>query len=1238
MDILSFFEARESAENARAGSRFTDRSDYKDVFWKNLDAVCLNPGKKRVLHFYGFGGVGKTALCQELKAYTNEPSRREDREFCRIRLSDDWFAKRKIRAVYFSFEGQTDAPEVLKTLSALLFDEYQIPFRYFWFAYYRFMKIKFREEPEPLFESKRLDESMASEFLTGFTELFADFIPFGNFIKLGVNLSVKAAGAIGAGVGRASEKADPKLSEIQSMDEEKLKDMLPAYFALDFALFREKEKKKQGYADPVVIILDTFEQLTNALYEAQSAKVDDSWLWETRGQPGIIPCMPDCLWIIAGQRKIEWGKRDPEHWRDAAELPPEKAEDALIESHLLGSLAKEDAEEFLIKSDVAEPAIREAIYTHTEGIPIWLDFYVDVYRSIEGEKDVEEFRLDEKKLADRFIGNMRGVKRDMLECMVLLKRWSRQEEDKMRTAGLIQSLDTFSWLLELSFFNDNGTHIRIHDKIHEVLAHAANRGNREVVRRYVSESAKDKTLSSQDRVFRILQKITFDIEDLEAADTEELPGKLADFLTDNGESLRYLVTECTDATAELQRIRTLLDSRGVSCTGNLLLGMYLFCINVNLGLANKAAEYLDDAKDYLESASFEKMQTTDKLLFYSKMASYGKLIGNKGSMLIYQSRAYALSEGSATLEQMIHAAAIIADTYDKAGNVSVSQDYIDDALRRDKDRVEPVSDSYLADIAWIHILRAKHAINREDYPETARCLECAKKELDATGEWVRDVGNAWAYYYDMIGRYKKENGDDAGAEESYIRSLEASKQTLSRTNYHVYRENVCHSHAKLADFYRRRGRYGEAKAHLDEEISILKEMFDASPSPKLLGRLLDAWTDLIVLKEGEEQIPLLEDLLSKSLDEKTFGVRADFPDLVLLRQMLFYRYLGTGNFETADTQIKEIDRLLDEVRDSWYMGPEDAPLYVENLNGYLRLQNERRAKRAVEYKKYLYKRIVACNLRYRYLNELKDRADTKDVLKNLMRLEMLSRRSYEYDRSVDAVEQLCKAVNSLSLYYQRRGMNEAALPWAEEDYRYSTEVFERHPSRENYRSLWISLNMLIDVEGELMHWERTRELLLEKIDLIERMWVRDAQPEDLERLEGVLYSIDQFSKKSGRELLALSWFEEKLDVYEHREGFLIPQLERMDEAQKKECEEKYDSLLRMLTKSVIHEAMREGADDMTLSVCFSRWVDSFGIPESEDWDLYLDRTIRHSQEIDPALGEKLRKEMTEAGQSGNGET
>ncbi len=76
----------------------------------------------------------------------------------------------------------------------------------------------------------------------------------------------------------------------------------------------------------------------------------------------------------------------------------------------------------------------------------------------------------------------------------------------------------------------------------------------------------------------------------------------------------------------------------------------------------------------------------------------------------------------------------------------------------------------------------------------------------------------------------------------------------------------------------------------------------------------------------------------------------------------------------------------------------------------------------------------------------------------------------------------------------------------------------------------------------------------------------------------------------------------------------------------------------MLTKSVIHEAMREGADDMTLSVCFSRWVDSFGIPESEDWDLYLDRTIRHSQEIDPALGEKLRKEMTEAGQSGNGET
>ncbi|MBQ7704071.1 MAG: ATP-binding protein, partial [Selenomonadaceae bacterium] len=401
---------------------FVDRENQRDIFKQHLGQISL--AGSSLIFYSGAGGIGKTALIKELENYTSTK-------------------KQIFKYASYDFPQVTDMLSTLNALKENLISEYSAQFPLFekgCILYYqkRGDMVSTQQIKEILNKNSVLHKKVSSllgtldnvttvakvgntfledgtNFLSEATEVVADATVFGKFVKLGL-------GELDKFINRRDQKAKEANDEtyrkiVQELNQrnaapsaEALKEFLPTLFARDIS-----DWLAENPAFKLVIFLDTYENLTGdekdiKQHEKLSSNVEvpvDWWietlLFETSG----------VLWIIAGRSEIK---------KIGSEI--EITDDMLFP---LTALDNNFSNEFLQKSGVENPALREGIIKLTGGYPNYLSICADTYREILSSgrvPTVEDFGTKRESIINRLLSFMNETARNMVKRLCILGTWT----------------------------------------------------------------------------------------------------------------------------------------------------------------------------------------------------------------------------------------------------------------------------------------------------------------------------------------------------------------------------------------------------------------------------------------------------------------------------------------------------------------------------------------------------------------------------------------------------------------------------------------------------------------------------------------------------------------------------------------------------------------------------------------------------------------------------------------------
>lgn len=371
---------KKNISSGKAVREFTDREEPRAAFWKCYETVQSEIGGEadvHVLTYYGIGGIGKSRLLKKLCQEMDE------------RLTAPVYAT-------WDFDTFTDCRRALSSLKDQLKKRGKFTFPLLELGLYVYAKKTGENAKSPELEQLVLKNPLLNLLLDA-TE---DIPMVGIASKI---LSV--ADRLAAYVYNYVKKNERKVYEIEYQEPEQLIRMLPNLFALDMQHNMEKATQ------PVVIFLDTYEQLVNEMSQVGDPLGNDAWL---RGDNGPVQNVPGVLWVIAGREKLKWERFDPD-WAQA------------LEQHLLGALSQADSVGFLERSGVADSRLREQLYTLTQGTPVFLDLCVDQYERLlqRGETpEIGKFGTNSYELVERFVRYMGDAQKDHVFMLACLHSWT----------------------------------------------------------------------------------------------------------------------------------------------------------------------------------------------------------------------------------------------------------------------------------------------------------------------------------------------------------------------------------------------------------------------------------------------------------------------------------------------------------------------------------------------------------------------------------------------------------------------------------------------------------------------------------------------------------------------------------------------------------------------------------------------------------------------------------------------
>ena len=417
----------EKSLTPKASRYFTDRKQPLEVFWEKYNIYQERMEKDApdidvsVLMYYGMDGIGKSALIAEIISEMKE------------KLAAPQFA-------YYDFNTKQDKRSVLERIRNILVNDYEYSFPLFDLALYNYAQ-KIGEDVTSSEIQTFLD---GSELLTTTLDL-AGIIPAASVVTTLMEYADLGLSIIN----ELLNKHKRELIEIELKGAAELYAYLPSLFAQDLAENLEHNRQ------PLVIFLDTYEKLVNEMLSVGEPLDNDRWI------RGLIPNIPNVLWVIAGREKLKWEAFD-------------SAWSKTLEQHLLGSLTQNDSTQLMRSAGITDPALLEDLYQLTDGTPVYLDLCADRYDHLKQKRisfGLETFGQNEHALIARFVRFMDIPRKYIVYVLSLLEIWN---DEMMHTVGS-NVIPDFSWttyeeIKDFSFISEYEGLYFMHQTVQEVLA------------------------------------------------------------------------------------------------------------------------------------------------------------------------------------------------------------------------------------------------------------------------------------------------------------------------------------------------------------------------------------------------------------------------------------------------------------------------------------------------------------------------------------------------------------------------------------------------------------------------------------------------------------------------------------------------------------------------------------------------------------------------------------------------
>ena len=369
---------------SQASRIFTDREEPRKSFWKKYKEFknVMHDGDIKVLAYYGIGGIGKSSLLNKL-----------------ISEMDDAASSGTISKslhVYFDFNVKQERCAVFESIRNKLVNDYNFDFPLFDLGCYAYAKKIGDNTNKPVIKAFAERSKILDLTLDIVKEL-----PIVGFAARMIRLADKGL----AIYKNTIHENQDIFCKIENKSAEELYEYIPYLFAKDLA-FNMKDE-----TEPLVIFLDTYEQLVNEMAPIGEPLNKDLWLRDEKN--GLIVNTPNVLWVIAGREKLKWQQFTD--WGDS------------LEQHILGSLSKQDASSFLKNAGITDDNLIDGIYNLTQGTPVYLDLCVDRYTSLMSNGETpktSDFGQNIYTLIERFARYMDDSKKDIVYILSCLKNWT----------------------------------------------------------------------------------------------------------------------------------------------------------------------------------------------------------------------------------------------------------------------------------------------------------------------------------------------------------------------------------------------------------------------------------------------------------------------------------------------------------------------------------------------------------------------------------------------------------------------------------------------------------------------------------------------------------------------------------------------------------------------------------------------------------------------------------------------
>ena len=439
--------------------KFTDRDEPREAFNRIFEDAQRHTDEFNIISYYGIGGFGKTRLINELSKQLDK-------------YNSDNEDLNKIAHVTYDFSRGTEKMFVLDKLKNLLKKQgLSFPYSDALDAAYNI------KCGNPIYktasEKDLLDNPMIS--------IVADFIPGAKGIlsslktgKTIIEESTKYYKKIEKLWNIDKQNLDKEIKAIGQLEINELEDKASYYFAQD--MIHNTESISDEFRLPVVIFLDTYEELVNSYQAADFASAYDVWL-----RDDIIKTIPGVLWVIGGREKLRWDE-DDDFWVGA------------IEEHELGDLTKSDSFDFLRTAGIPEELL-EDIYSVTGGTPLFLDLNVTTYYELlAAGKEItkESFGSTKEQVIERFLRYMDPDDQYIAKLLAVLENWSDEEAETIGKSTLpVFYKDAYRSFIEHTIIiKDNDQRYYMHQQVQKVILEAARANNREMVNQIYVEKVR----------------------------------------------------------------------------------------------------------------------------------------------------------------------------------------------------------------------------------------------------------------------------------------------------------------------------------------------------------------------------------------------------------------------------------------------------------------------------------------------------------------------------------------------------------------------------------------------------------------------------------------------------------------------------------------------------------------------------------------------------------------------------